>query len=217
MDATTRALAVLATVLLVLAPMVNGVLSEAAETADRLFLRDVDYEGEVPDDLDGEPPEGEPPEGDPPEDLPPDEREGPGQGPGGGACTVETETVAGWNHTDPSQDPGGAIASRVGDVNREQQTFEITEDHIGLLAVINYTNLRGSLSGQIYDADDPETVAFSFDHPNNLGESYADSGATPRERLTVGTWIAELEFRQAAYDTLEFVVVLGHCVQEDAS
>jgi hypothetical protein len=207
LDATTRALAVLATVLLVLAPMVNGVLAEAAKTADRLFLRNVDYQGEAPDDLEGDPPEGEPPEGEPPDEPPPGEREGEGPGGGGGSCTVETEPVAVWNHEDPGdpQQPGQGLFPRASDP--EEQTFEITEEHIGLGAFYNYTNLRGSLSGQVYEADDPENVVFSFDHPNKLGASDADSGSVPRESLTVGTWVAQLDFRRDVSDAslLEFI------------
>lgn len=206
MEETTRAIVILAAAALVLAPVMNGVLEEAAATADRLFLKDADWDGEPPDELPDDPPEGEPPEGEgpPPEDLPDGEGEIP---PGAAGCEIQTETVAEWNHTNPRDDPGDAISSRANDAFRASESFEIEDHHVGIGLHFAAENLSGRFSAELTDPDGNEPWTQSHNSPSS--KDY-DVPYTERGPQT-GTWTASIDATGATYDSLTLTVVRAFC------
>ncbi|MDX1610843.1 MAG: hypothetical protein R3185_00650 [Candidatus Thermoplasmatota archaeon] len=210
MDQTTRALTVLATITLLAAPLVNGILAEAATTADRLFLRDADWEGDppLPEDWEGDPPEGDPPEGEPPDELP-EGGEGPAPQPN---CTVEGERppAAAWSHQDPSEGAGSALISRV--AAPQEQRFDVEDRHLGMGIRLNVTDLRGALRASVYPEGSPDEPVFEYRTQNRLGDDVETRSTHTRNgELTTGTWVARLETTGASYAQLQFIVVLASC------
>lgn len=206
MEDTHRALVILTASVLLLAPLTNGILDAAAQTADRLFLRDAELEIEPPF---------APPDAEPPEDLEPnegeDEFEGEGEGPGPGGvppCELTPQPVAQWYHP-PVNDLGPAVGNRVNDPTTV--TFEIEEHHVGLGLRINVTNVYGPISAYVYPEGDRDSAVWFVDRPPQVGDDVVDDSATPRSQLTVGTWVAELNYRSATYDSLVFDVFLAAC------
>lgn len=204
MEETTRAFALLAALTLALAPVTNGVLQEAAETADRAILEPADWQGEPPED---------PPEGEPPEDLPEGNQsyEGPGPAP---TCPVATEPVAVWNHTsDP--DEQAQPPNRTRDLTRTTQTFEVNGTHLGIGVALQIANLTGELSATLEDPDG--TQQFGYEHPawTSQQEPVNETSTIPREELTEGEWTAELSYETANYDRLSFVVVTASCAEDE--
>lgn len=206
MDQTTRALAVLAAATLILAPLVNGVLEEAAATADRIFLKDTDWTGDPPED---------PPDQPPPEDLERNDLEGNISGAGGASCTPERRLVAGWQHDAYTDDPVTAVDNRTGQPS--PQTFEVTEDDIGLGIAFTALNVTGQLSASVYqEGQGDENAPWSEDKQSPLEEDlHSSSEITPPE-LTSGEWVAELNHETATYDKLRFLVFAFSC-QEASS
>lgn len=197
MEETSRAFAVLAALVLALAPVTNGVLDEAAQTADRVIFEPADWNREPPED---------PPNATPPEDLPEGNEtlEGPGPRP---SCQVETEPVAAWNHeSDPSQ--GSTPPNRTTD--NTTWDFPVGENHIGLGVALRITNLTGQLTARLESPEGEEE--FSYSHPALSGQQDVNRTSTvPYEDLEEGRWTAELSYQTATYDRLTYVIVRASC------
>lgn len=208
MDQTTRALAVLAAAVVLLAPLVNGVLEEAAATADRVFLKDTDWNGDPPED---------PPDQPPPEDLNRSDLDRNMTGPGGGQpnCEVERRLVAGWNHESYEEDPLTAAG------NRSQldspQAFEVNDTDIGMGVAFTAENVSGTLEASVYQDGQSENPVFEVDKQQPLEEDLNDDGEYTPPQLKPGTWYASLDNEGAHYDTLQFVVFLFSCPQEGSA
>lgn len=207
MDQTTRALAVLAAATLILAPLVNGVLEEAAATADRIFLKDTDWTGDPPED---------PPDQPPPEDLDANQQEGNLTGQAGGAsCTPERRLVAAWQHDAYTKDPLTAAQNRTSQPS--PQTFEVSEDDIGLGIAFDALNVSGTLSASVHQDDqDTDNAPWSVDKQQPLEEDIHNPGKITPPTLSAGTWVAELQHEGAHYDELTFLVFAFSC-QEASS
>lgn len=204
MEKTTRALAVLAASVLVLAPIVNGVLQEAAATADRVFLKETDWTREPPED---------PPEGEPPEDLNRSDLEGNLTGPGGArpSCTIREQVGAFWRH---EQRGNGTAAVSNRSTDPTQQSFEIGDRDIGIGVRLLAENVTGSFSAYVYQEGQQENPVFAVEKQSNpLPETIQERSTTRRPELANGTWIAELNYQGASYERLQFVVVIAHCVE----
>lgn len=204
MDQTTRALAVLGIATLMVAPLVNGVLADAAQTADRLFLKDADWQGDppLPEDYRGDPPE-DPPDGDEDRNL---------TGPAGGqpTCQIEEErTEAIWYHPSVQNDTGEALTSRASFEN--QREFTVEDRHIGLGVRLEVTDLRGPFSAQVYEKDNPDHVVFEIDNPAAFGDDISKDSTETRPELTTGTYVAEMSTEGASYDELTFASILATC------
>lgn len=203
MDRTTRALAVLGVATLMVAPLVNGVLADAARTADRLFLKDADWQGD--------PPLPEDYQGDPPEDLPEGDDQRNVTAPGGRPpCQIQEEpTDAIWHHPSLQNETGPAITSRAS--FETQREFDVEDRHIGLGVRIEVTDLRGQLSARVYEKANPDHVVFEIDKPAAFGDDVADDSTETRPNLVSGTYVAELEVQGATYDELTFASILASC------
>lgn len=205
MEETTRAFALLAALTLALAPVTNGVLEKAAETADRTILEPADWEGDPPED---------PPDGEPPEDLPEGNETFEGAAGASPTCPVDTEPAAVWNHTsDPNEQ--SQPPNRTTDVTRTSTSFEVNETHLGIGVALQITNLTGELSASLQDPDG--ATVFSHDHPAWTGqqEDVNETSTIPREDLTEGEWTAELSYQTANYDRLSYVVVTASCAEDE--
>jgi hypothetical protein len=202
MEETTQAFAVLAALTLAVAPVTNGVLERAAETADRVLLEPADWQGDPPED---------PPNGTPPEDLPEGNRSY--EVPQGArpSCSVDTEPRAGWNHTsDPEKQATPPNRTR----DFPQQTVTVNETHIGVGVALRVENLTGALSASLVDPDGTER--FSYEHPawSSQQTTVNQTSTIPREELVEGEWTAELSFRTANYDRLSYVIVTATCSED---
>lgn len=206
MDQTTRALAVLAAATLILAPLVNGILSDAAATADRLFLQNADWEADppLPEEYEGEPPE-DPPEG----EMERNGTQAQGRAP---TCQIQEEpTEAVWHHANVTEQDQAqqAVASRV--VDPQTKTFTVTDDHIGLGVELRIEELYGSVTARVYPEGAPDQAVFEYERSNALGDDPVKRSTETRPELTSGTWVAELDYHQASYSNLTFGVVLASC------
>lgn len=202
MEQTSRAFAVLAAVALVLAPVTNGVLQEAAKTAERVFLDPADYDRQPPRD---------PPNATPPEDIPEGNRTFNGSTGARPSCEVQTEPVAGWHHEPVGQEPSSGASNRT--MDPVQQTFEVNDTHLGLGIVLQVENLQGDLSASVHPEGDSER-GFSYQHPALSSQQPEDVNQTSTisgSQLVDGTWVAELQYRSANYDELTFGVVRASC------
>lgn len=201
MEQTTRTLAVLAVAVLVLAPVVNGVLEEAAATADRIFLKEADWEREPPED---------PPEGEPPEDLDRSDVDGNLTGPGGRpTCQIEERWGPRWTHEPVAANPSAAMQNRSSDPTR--RVFEIAEDDVAFGVLLNVTDLRGSFSASIYPEGQEGNPEFSFQKMGAFEEDVQNTSTTRRPTLTTGTWVAELNYPGAQYDSMRFWIRIASC------
>lgn len=204
MEETTRAFAVLAALTLALAPVTNGVLEEAARTADRVILDPADWDAEPPEDPPDDPPE------DPPEDLEGNESF---EAPAGAqpTCPVETEPVAGWYH--PADDEERQTPPNRTTDPREQG-FEVTDEHLGVGVALDIANLTGELSASLQNPDGDEM--FSYEHPawTSQQDDVNRTSTIPREELDTGTWTVDLTHRTATYDELRYVIVTASCAEE---
>lgn len=203
MEDTSRAFAVLAAVVLVLAPVTNGVLEEAAKTAERVFLDPADWNQDPPED---------PPNATPPEDLPENNQTFNGSAGASPSCEVQTEPVAGWRHEPVDEQPSSGTSNRSTDP--QSQVFAINESHIGLGVALQIENLRGDLSASIYPQGDDSSQRFSYESDAFTSQNAEDVNRTstiPREDLENGEWVAELNYRSAHYDELTFAVVRASC------
>lgn len=203
MQQSTRAFAVLAALVLVLAPVTNGVLQEAAETAERVFLEPADWDREPPED---------PPNATPPEDLPEGNRSFNGSAGPRPSCEVTTEPATGWEHRDPSEDPimGAQNRSRL-DTTR---SFEVNDTLIGLGVALRIENLTGPLSASVYPDGEADDAPFSYERaaePSQQRNDVNETSTIPRGELVNRTWYAELDHTRANYDELQFVVVKASC------
>lgn len=210
MDDTTRAMAVLAAATLILAPLVNGVLEEAAATADRIFLKDSDWTGDPPEN----PPDVDPPDKEPPEDLNQSDLDGNYTGPGGGAsCNLERRLAAGWQHRTYQEDPTTAVQERR--LNQATQPIDVREDDVGMGIAFQSNNTTGALNASVYPEGQQENPPWYVDHPTTgFRDKLSEDGKITRPDLTTGRWIARLDVSQAEYDDLTFVVFLFSCQQE---
>lgn len=199
MEETARAFAVLAALALAVAPVTNGLLEEAAKTADRVIFEPADWDREPPEDLPNETP---------PEDLPEtnESMELPAGAPP--SCEVETEPVAGWHHP-ADLDQRATPPNRT--IDPTTQTFEVNGSHIGLGVALRITNLNGDLAAILQPEDGPE--AFSYSHAPLSGQqdTVNRTSTVPYDELEEGTWTAELSHRMATYDELTYVVVRASC------
>lgn len=199
MEETSRAFAVLAALVLALAPVTNGVLEKAARTADRVIFEPADWNRDPPED---------PPNATPPEDLP--EGNETFEGPAGGqpSCPVDTEPVAAWNHeAEPSTPPNRTTDNTTWD-------FEVTEEHIGLGVVLRITNLTGELTARLESPEGNEE--FSYSHAALSGQQDVNRTSTiPYEDLEEGRWTAELTHTTATYESLQYVVVRAFCQEAE--
>lgn len=202
MEDTSRAFAVLAALVLALAPVTNGVLEKAANTAERVIFEPADWDREPPQD---------PPDVEPPEDLPEGNESFNGSMEGASpSCEVQTEPVALWDHTSdveeqqmpPNRTTDGTTVS-----------FEVNETHIGLGVALRIVNLTGELSASVHPAGDPDEDRFSYSHSALSGQQdpVNKSATISREELEEGEWEAQLSFQTANYDRLMFVVVRASC------
>lgn len=209
MDQTTRALAVLGIATLMVAPLVNGVLADAAQTADRLFLKDADW--------DGDPPLPEDYQGDPPEDLPEGDEQRNLTGPAGArpTCQIQEEpTEAIWHHPSVQNDTGNAVAQRASFSNERE--FTVEDRHIGLGVRLEITDLRGRFSAQVYEKDNPDHVVFEIDKPAAFGDDVSQDSTETRPELTSGTYVAQMSAEGATYGELTFASILATCAGQPA-
>lgn len=202
MEETTRAFAVLAALTLALAPVTNGVLQKAAETADRAIIEPADWQGDPPED---------PPNGTPPEDLPENNRSF--EGPQGAqpSCPVETTPQAVWNHTsDPSEQ--NTPPNRVQDF--PEKTVDVNGSHLGVGVALRIENLAGELDASLTDPNGTEQ--FSYEHPawTSQQQDVNKTATISGEELAEGEWTAELSFHTASYDRLSYVIVTASCAEE---
>lgn len=202
MEQTSRAFAVLAAVVLVLAPVTNGVLEEAAQTAERVFLDPADYDRKPPQN---------PPNATPPENLPEGNRSFNGSAGARPSCEVRTEPAVGWRHEPVDQNPQSGTTNRT--VSDNQKSFEVNDTHIGVGIVLRVENLRGELSASVHPQGDTGR-GFSYQHPalsSQQAEDVNETSTIPRSDLVNGEWVAELDYRRANYDELTFGVVQATC------
>lgn len=208
MDATARTAAVLAAAALLVVPLVNALVLESQQTADRQ-VRD------PPQDPPEDPPQGEYEGGDDAnvsEEIPRDRR-----GAAGGNCTPvpEDAPAAAWNHPAPSENPGAAAQTRA--QSPAERSFRVSDLHVGLAVRLQVTDLAGDLEARVHPADAPDDAAFAVDASNRLADDLERNGTVTRTgALTSGDWTATLETDGAAYRSLEFTVVRAIC-QEAAS
>lgn len=203
MAETTRAFAVLAALVLALAPVTNGVLERAAQTAERVILEPADWNREPPEN---------PPNATPPEDPPDTNRSFNGSAGPSPSCQVATEPVAAWNHTPPGADPPASTQNRT--LDGTTQDFEVNDTLIGLGVTLRIRNLTGELSASVAPQGDSGEAPFSYDREvlsSQQGENVFRNSTIPRSQLVNGTWVAELNHRQANYDRLVFGVVRASC------
>lgn len=206
MEETSRAFAVLAALVLALAPVTNGVLEKAARTADRVIFEPADWEGQPPED---------PPNVTPPEDVP--EGNESFEGPQGAqpSCEIETEPAAAWNHPADPEDRATPPNRTRDAATRTSETFEVNDTHLGLGVALQITNLTGELSASL---ESPEGVEeFSYDHPAFSGQQDQVNQTTTisGDGLVTGEWTAEVSFQTANYDRLTYVVVTASCAEAE--
>lgn len=203
MQATTRALAILAISTLLLAPVANSVLDEAMAAADRIPFRDADWMIE--------PPEQDPPE-DPPEPEEGDqtmETEAPSQAPS--QCSLEREVVALWNHEPPEDDPATAAEQRV--FGPSQIPFDVTNKTRALGIAFDATNLTGQIEALVYQSGHSDDPVFSIDRSRTVPDDINVTGTVTPPELEPDTWFAELSY-ESHYDELVFFVVEFSCAEE---
>lgn len=203
MNRTTRAIAVLAGAIVLLAPVVTTVLEETLASADRAPFQETDWRMDPPDQ-------------DPPEDLPegdeesPFEEEGPGPTPG---CEIEREIVAFWHHPRHEEDPQAAMQNRT--LGPTAQPFPVTEATRGLGIALEASNATGTLEASVHPEGRQDEAPFYEQRSNMMMEPVeATSTITPPE-LAPGTWEATLDHQASNHEELTFVVVAFNCVQED--
>lgn len=203
MDQTSRAVAVLAVSALLLAPLVNGVLEEAAATADRVFLKETDWNADPPED---------PPQQEPPEEI--NQTEGNLTGPSGASpnCSITERWGPRWVHRSMSEDPQAGASNRSTDPIRK--TFEITENDVAFGGLLNVTDLRGVFSMYVYPEGQDRESGWHYEKRSNPFEADVEkTHTTRRPDLSTGTWVAELNYRSANYDSLQFLIRIASCAE----
>jgi hypothetical protein len=189
MERSTKAFAVLAAVALALAPATNGVVREAAKTAERVFLETADYE----------PPE-DPPE-DPPQ-PPPNASgnrsiEAAGQRP---SCNLTSVPAAGFSLGSLTEDP---------DRNAESNTraFDVNASVLAVRVGLVVENLTGELDARVYHEDEGRDNAW-FQQTNRslTGDlTVEESSCLSRPDLHNGTHEMQINHQEIDYDRLDFV------------
>ncbi len=219
MEDTTRALTVLAISALLLAPVMNGVLADAAKTADRLFLKDADWQGdppdELPDDFEGEPPEGEY-EGEPPDDLP-DDLEGEGQN-APPPCNFEITELVSVYHENPNEDPSSAFSGRANDAFDGTRPFTVEDHHLAVRAQATVVNLTGTISLSVYPENDTDRPLIREENTGSWTTSDTYEFGDNRSRmqgLESGDWMAAFDMKQATYDEFTLTVTVAYCQGAD--
>ncbi|PSG97916.1 hypothetical protein BRD56_03005 [Thermoplasmatales archaeon SW_10_69_26] len=194
MEDTTRVFAVLAALTLALAPVTNGVLEKAAQTADRVILEPADWDREPPED---------PPNATPPEDLPEGNRsfEGAGARP---QCEVETEPAAVWNHPDDPSSPNRTV-------DGTQATVTVNDTHIGIGVALEIENLDGRLEASLQHENGTESFSYEHEALSGRQAEVNRTSTVSGDDLETGEWTAELTHRTANYDRLTYVIVLASC------
>lgn len=201
MEETTRAFALLAALTLALAPVSNGVMQKAAETADRVLLDPADWHTDPPE---------EPPE-DPPEDIPEGNQSYEVPRGARASCPIEPEPVAGWNHpSDPDKQQTPPNRTTQG----PEQTFEINGSELGIGVALEIRNLTGELDAQLIGPNGSE--AFGYSHPalTSQREDVNRTSTIPRDELDPGEWTARLTHRSATYDRLSYGIVVATCAED---
>lgn len=199
MDATARTAAVLAAAALLVVPLVNALVLESQQTADRQ-VRD------PPEDL----PERQPqPSNDTnvSQELPRDRTRSVG-----GNCTPvpEDAPAAAWNHPAPSENPGAAAQARA--ESPQERTFRVSDLHVGLAVRLEATDLTGDLEARLHPDGAPDDAAFTVDASNRVADDIERNGTVARTgALTSGDWTATLEADGATYRSLTFTVVRALC------
>jgi hypothetical protein len=198
MEDSTKVFAVLAAVVLALAPVTNGVVREAAKTAERVFLEPADWT--PPED----PPE--PPPEDVPENLSDQNRTINASGAAAPSCNLTYPVAQGFQHQPIDEQPDRGAET-------QQKTFEVNGTHLGVRVGLLVTNMTGSLDARVYheEAGD-ENAWFSESTGNELQETEVkNSGAIQRPTLETGTYVMQINHREITYDELTFVTQYVMC------
>lgn len=203
-DATIRSAVVLGAAALLVVPLVNALVLDARQTADRQ-IRD--------------PPEDPPPVEATPEDRRNSSRQIPRSrgGAAGGNCTPvpEENPAVRWRHPSPAEEPGAAAQTRA--QSADTKRFEISKLHPAARVQLNVSDLTGSLTARVYPDGESEDAPFTVTISNRVTVDVARGKTLTRAgALSTGTWTASLETDGATYDELAFTVVRAIC-QEGAS
>lgn len=201
----------LAAAVLLVVPLVNALVLEAQETADR----------QVRDTPADRPPEPAARDGPSPNATGNRTSDRPGESVSarsGGNCTPvpEEEPVVRWRHPAPQDSPGAAAQARL--EAPETQGFRISPLHPAARVQLEVSSLTGYLLAQVYPDGAGEGAApFSFEGGGNVSDDVTVGRTLTRTGpLSTGDWVATLETDYAAYEELAFTVVRAIC-QEGSS